>query len=203
MEQNSLSKHVYPDVQKTFVSFNSEHGHALANQVVQRFLKHEANYQLFTTAICFPTKKNWDKLNQAFREFYIEIRFINYIAKVIWRYARDFQTKHQRNEDHHLFSLDQPVHKDGSTMTYKDQLADDKKDKTSEGKNLLNQVEDYYLQKALKQLTCRQLRVLNSYFAHHFTQKEIACQLGISQQSVSKTLKNALDKVKNLYEKKC
>lgn len=202
MEQNLLTEHVYQDVRKTFESFKSEHGCALSNQVVQSFLHQQSNYQLFTTAICFPTKENWDKLDHAFKQFYIEVRFINYIAKVLWRYARDFRMKHQRNEEHHLFILDQPIYTEGSsTITYKDQLIDNSEDKAAEEESLLNQVEDCYLQEILKQLTDKQLRVLNNYFVQDITQKEIACCLNVSQQSVSKILKTALEKLKDLYNK--
>src|SRR5699024_45262 len=129
---------------------------------------------LFTTAICFPTEDNWQRLDQAFRQFYTEIRFINYIAKVLWRYAKDFRVKYQRDEARYLCMLDEPIQIKGesSAITYKDQLVDHRQDNTPKGETLLDQVEDLQLQKALKQLTDKQLRVLDGYYVHNMTQKE-------------------------------
>lgn len=201
MELHSLTDNVYPDAQRAFTSFTSKHGQALANDVVQRFLRQQSNYELFTKAICFPTEENWERLDRAFRQFYIEIRFINYIAKVIWRYARDFRSKNKRNEAHYLFILDQPILREKSAATtYKDQLVDDRENDTPEQESLLEQVEEYHLQEVLKQLTEKQLKILDSYFVYNITQKEIAYNLGVSQQSISKTMKAALNKLKNAYE---
>lgn len=203
MTLHSQIDRVHLNEQKEFISFKSKHEQALSNHVVQRFLSKQSHYQLFMTAICFPTEGNWDKLDREFRQFYIEIRFISYIAKVIWRYAKDLRIKNQRNGAHYLFILDQPIHKgESSTTTYKDQLIDDSGNDHSKEKNLLDQVEDFHLQEALKQLTDKQLRVLDSYYVYNITQKEIAYNLGVSQQSVSKTMKTALDKLKNIYEER-
>ncbi|GGJ97140.1 hypothetical protein GCM10007063_19440 [Lentibacillus kapialis] len=203
MDFNSLTRHVDSDAQTTFKTFTSQHSWALSNYVVQRFLSQESHYQLFTTAICFPTEDNWRKLDQAFRQFYMEIRFINYIAKVLWRYAKDFRIKKHRNATHYLPILDQPIQikEESSTITYKDQLLDHNGDDTSEAEGLLAQVEDLQLQKALTQLTDKQLKVLDSYYVHNMTQKEIARNLGVSQQSISKILKTSLDNLKECYQK--
>lgn len=203
MELNSLTKYVDSDAKTTFQAFTSQHSQALSNYVVQRFLSQESNYQLFATAICFPTEDNWRKLDQAFRQFYTEIRFINYIAKVLWRYGKDFRVKYQRDAARYLFILDEPIQIKGesSAISYKDQLADQSEDNTPKGESLFDQVEDLQLQKALKQLTDKQLKVLDSYYVHDMTQKEIAQHLGGSQQSISKILKTTLDKLKEFYSK--
>src|SRR5699024_11381841 len=132
------------DAQTTFQAFTSQHSQALSNYVVQRFLSQESNYQLFATAICFPTEDNWRKLDQAFRQFYTEIRFINYIAKVLWRYGKDFRVKYQRDEARYLCMLDEPIQIKGesSAITYKDQLVDHRQDSTLKEETILDQVED-------------------------------------------------------------
>lgn len=203
MNLRSFTLNVCSDGQTTFTSFQSKHGQALSNHVVQRFLSQEANYQLFTTAICFPTEENWENLDIKFRQFYMEIRFINYIAKVLWRYAKDFRVKNQRDNAHYLFILDQPIQMKGedSALTHKDQLVDHHGGHTPEKECLLDQVEDFRLQYALKELTEKQLSVLDRYYAYDMTQKEIAYDLGISQQSISKIMKTALAKLKYLHEK--
>src|SRR5699024_2804541 len=202
MELYSLTDNVCSDAQKALTSFQSKHGQALSNQVVQRFLSQASHYELFATAICFPTEDNWQRLDQAFRQFYTEIRFINYIERVLWGYAKDFRVKYERDEARYLCMMDKPIQIKGesSAITYKDQLVDHRQDNTPKGETLLDQVEDLQLQKALKQLTDKQLRVLDGYYVHNMTQKEIARSLGVSQQSISKIMKTALDKLKDLYE---
>src|SRR5699024_12504206 len=144
MKLHSSEEHVYPDAENVFASFKSRHGRALSNHVVKRYLEEQSHYQLFMTAICFPTEENWEKLDQSFRQFYIEIRFIHYIAKVLWRYAKDFRVKYQRDEARYLCMLDEPIQIKGesSAITYKDQLVDHRQDNTPKGETLLDQVED-------------------------------------------------------------
>lgn len=201
---HSPTDNIYPDAQKEFTSFKSKYGQALSNHVVKHFLDQQSNYRLFTTAICFPTEENWKRLDQSFRQFYIEIRFTHYIAKVLWRYARDFRSKRQRDGAHYLFILDQPIQdeKESSTVTYKDLLVSHNETDFQGGESLVDQVEGFNLQEALKQLTDKQLRVLSNYYVYYMTQKEIAYYLGVSQQSVSKTMETALDKIKDFYEGK-
>lgn len=202
MKRNLLADYAYPDVRTIFTLFESKHNHVLANHVIRRFLSYYPNYVLFTAAICFPTKENWGNLDQAFRQFYIEIRFIHYIAKVIRRYAKDFRMKSQRYNAHYLSILDQPVYKEESSIiTYKDQLEDEEKGVIIRERNLLGQVEDCRLLEALKKLTDKQLWMMNSYFVEFITQREIACCLDVSQQFVSKRIKTTLDRLKYLYEK--
>lgn len=199
-----LANTVYPDAQKQCTLFLSNHGNALSNHVVKQFFEQQSNYRLFTTAICFPTKENWERLDQSFRRFYIEIRFINYITKVLWRYARDFRSKSQRDESRYLTILDQPIQNKGEspTVTYKDQVTNDNESDVNLKGALLDKIGDSHLQEAIKQLTDRQLKVLDSYYVDNATQKEIAHYLGVSQQSVSKTVETALTKIKRLYEEK-
>jgi RNA polymerase sigma factor (sigma-70 family) len=122
---------------------------------------------------------------------------------VLWRYGRDFRIKNQHSRARYLLVLDQPIQKNGqpSTITYKDQLAEHNDNSTFEEESLLGQVENVQLKDALKQLTNKQLGVLDSYYVHYMKQEEIANNLGVSQQAVSKIMKTSLDKLRSQYEK--
>lgn len=198
---HSMISYACPDARKVLTLFQIKYDQALSHHIMQNFLRQKSNYQLFTTAVCFPTEENWERLDRAFRQFYIEIRFTRYLAKVIWRYARDFRTKDQRYAAHYLTILDQPINQEEASTTHKDQLADSRESVHSEEESLLNQVDDYRLQEALKQLTDKQLKVLNFYYAYHITQQEIAHQLGVSQQSISRTIDTTLHKLRKRFEK--
>jgi RNA polymerase sigma factor (sigma-70 family) len=200
MELHSLNDKLHPNTKKFRAEYDDQY---LSNHVVQRFLSKESNYQLFIKAMCFLTEESWEELDQSFRQFYTEIRFINYISKVLWRYGRDYRIKNQHNRARYLFILDQPIKTNGqpSTITYKDRLAEPKESSTSKEDSLLDQVENVQLKNALKKLTGKQLEVLDSYYVHNLKQEEIANNLGVSQQAVSKIMKTSLDKLRSQYEK--
>lgn len=70
-------------------------------------------------------------------------------------------------------------------------------DDNSSKRTLLKEV----LKKALqKELTLRQLEILNLYFYENLKQKEIALLLGIDKSAVSRHLKKAKLKLKNFLE---
>jgi len=199
MDLHSLNDEVHPDIK----NFKTEYEQYLSNHVVQRFLSEESNYQLFIKAMSFLTEESWEELDQSFRQFYTEIRFINYISKVLWRYGRDYQIKNQNSRARYLFILDQPIKINGqpTIITYKDQLAEHNDNSIPEKESLLDQVENVQLKEALKQLTVKQLKVLDSYYVHNMNQEEIANYLGVSQQAVSKIMKTSLDKLRSQFKK--
>lgn len=171
-------------------TFVSRHRKALANPIIQQFLKDETNYHHFVQTVSFPTKQRWQQLNRSFQRFYTEIRLIDYISKTLWRYAKDFRTQKERCR--YVLILDQPIDKEEG-LTHKDQLTNQGPKACREKTFILNLVEQPELYQALQTLTDRQLKLLDLYFCRDLTQKEIAHDWGVSQQSISKTFHKALD----------
>src|SRR5699024_7636853 len=118
--------------------------------------------------------EKWNRLDESFQNFYTKIRLTDYISKAIWRYAKDFHAKRNRNRLHYLLILDQPLQvKEGkSETTYKDQLiAKNNKSEEQKIQTLLEEIENHELYYHLKTLTNRQLKILDLYYLHGLTQK--------------------------------
>lgn len=190
----SIPNKVHQGASDRFNTFISEHHRILSNYIVQRFLNEEYCYRIFVEAICYPTRERWETLNKSFQDFYTEVRLTDYISKTLWRYARDYRAKSNRRSSRFLLILDQPLQgEDGkSVTTFKDQLESNENNSTRKSRTLLEEVENQWLYNHLKLLKCRQLKILDLYYLHSFTQKEISNYLNISQQSVSKTLNTTI-----------
>lgn len=181
------------DSEQRFFEFILNYDRALSNRLVQRFFSHEPNYRLFAKALCYSTEGDWEKLDHAFRKFYIEVRFVDYMNKVIWRFTRDFIDKSQRQRASQLLILNQPGwEKDLSAESYKKWLTYRDEDTSIQDQSLLSQVTNYRLYNFLNQLPERQYRILELYYMDALTQREIADLLGVSQQYISKTIRQNL-----------
>lgn len=193
------------EVDKKVRKLMQEYGAAFSNQVVKNFLDNEAYYRLFSNAILIPSSENQVRLNQAFRQYYMEIRFTYYLSQVIWRYARDFKAKKKTDETHYVLTMDQPVQRksDATSQTFKDQVPAEGKleEIVIEGKgHLLERIENPFLHEGLQQLTKKQLKVLELYFVHQLTHVEIAFLSGVSQQAVAKSMGQALRKLRSYFK---
>lgn len=198
----SIPYKVDEKAEQRFYEFVSRHEHHLANPVIKGFLNHENDYNLFVQAVCYPSPQNCDRLERAFQRFYIEIRLIHYLSKVLWRYAKDYRAKTNRRRSHYLLMLDRPVQSDEpSGMTYKSQLPDwgnvnDPASSYGHPPTLEESIENDQLFRGVRSLTQKQLKMLELYFLHDQSQKEIADAMGVSQQSVSKTMNHVFKKLK-------
>lgn len=187
-------------------TFTQQYEKALANRVVQNFLHSEEYYDLFVAAIRDPTPKNRQRLDQAFRQFYTEIRLLKYISTWLWRYTRDYNAKKKREYEHYLLIVDQPKGNEPDALTYGDHLASEVSDTFMEvmeqANNLLEHIGNVHLYHCLQQLTEKQRMTLQLYYLSNFTPREIASMSGISQQAVTKTLRVSIKKLRTCIEKR-
>lgn len=172
----------------------------ISNQMIESFLSYESHYQLFMETVCHPTKENQNQLNQAFKDFYNEIRFKKYISTTLWRYARDYLAKEKTERTRYLLKMDQPIQgqeSDGAKQSsYGDQLSAKEDHREMMVGRFLDRIENPELYGVLKQLTKKQLRILELSIFHHLNHSEIAVLLGISQQAVSKSIRQSLTKIR-------
>lgn len=172
--------------------------------MMESFLSQEHYHHLFLKTVSHPTQANKERLNYAFKDFYNEIRFKKYISTALWRHARDYLSKEKTERRYYLLKMDQPVggqEGDASQQTsYGEQNAAEHDQEVSQTSHLLDHIENPELYGALKHLTARQLRMLELYILHYLTHDEIAALLGVSQQAVSKTIKQSLAKIRERLE---
>lgn len=179
----------------------------LSNQLIHNFLKSEYCFQLYLDALYAPTIKNQLRLNKAFQDYYSEIHLIRYISKTLSRYAKDFLLKEGRNQKHYLLLIDKPMQpqdSDEKQITYGDLLVDDSGSveyKITKNGQLSDHIENRKLYGSLKELTQRQLLILNLRYYHNLTINDIASYLDITKQAVSKTQRQALSKLRKHMEK--
>lgn len=199
-----LEKKIDSILKEKFQAFHLEYEHALSNPIIKNFLRNENYYQLFINAIYFPSQENIKRLDNSFRIFFSEIRLIYYISKHLTYFARHYNSKISKKSNIFLLILDQPLKSnDSNEATYKD-LIDVSCDVVLEiitAKNrLLDAIQSPVLHKAFKQLTNRQINILEFYYINGYNLSEIAKILNISQQAVSKTFRKALQKLKEYIQ---
>ncbi|MCP3029161.1 sigma-70 family RNA polymerase sigma factor [Halobacillus sp. A5] len=144
----------------------------------------QKNTSVFAAAINKPSTKNCRYVNPLYDPEQIEARFVNYVTTALWRQAKDYHKKrysHQQSinvEDIEMISADEDVIQH---LTERD---------------LFESLENKELYRAVKKLTDRQQYVLYTYAVERFTFQEIADQLEVSQQSVSKTYRRMMTKLR-------
>lgn len=79
--------------EERFKAFLYRYHDVSTNRLVQGFLSEKHHYDLFVEAVYDPSEENRQKVDQAFQQFCMEVRFVDYISKVLWRYARDYREK--------------------------------------------------------------------------------------------------------------
>lgn len=174
--------------------------------MVQDFLKQKQHFQLFQKTIRHPSQENQQRLNEAFQNYYAEIHLTKYISQTLSRYAKDFLAKERTGQNHYLLTLDKPVpskEDEGKQITYAEWISDetDSVESKLEGKGqLLDHIESKKLYEGLIGLTHRQFMILNLHFFCNLSYNEIAYHLGITKQAVSKTMGQALGKLRKHFE---
>lgn len=99
-------------------------------------------------------------------------------------------------ESYHYVSLDLPLSSEGeSAATIGDLIGSDEDDY----QNVDNRLD---LEEALAQLKAEEKAVLLLAYHNGKSQRDIACQLGVSQMSVSRIQKRAIEKLKRLLEQR-
>ncbi|MED0676544.1 sigma-70 family RNA polymerase sigma factor [Aneurinibacillus thermoaerophilus] len=194
-------KESYPDLEAIFTAFLIQHKHELSNRVIDSFLSNTEYYKLFVDAVCIPTLHHRKKLDEAFQQFFTEIRLIHYISKLISRVSRDCYLKEKKR---HSYSLAPFCDISLDTNRPEYEVADKEEEVIDivvrNTRHLLEHVSNPSLYKALQQLTRRQLDILELHFLHHLTHTEIGQVLGISRQSVAKSYNKAIRTLRLFYK---
>lgn len=191
---------MYENGAKEGLSLNSHMNNHISNQMIQSFLNYEPHYQLFIKTIDNPTHENQKRLNRSFKDFYNEIRFKKYISTAIWRHARDCLSKEKRERTRYLLIMDQSIGNQEKGASYGEQVAIEDNQEDVQADHLIDHIENPELYVILRHLTKKQLQVLDLYILHQLTHREIASLLDVSQQAVSKTIRQSLAKIRDRLE---
>lgn len=168
------------------------------NPIISRFLEDPENKRLYTQAVNEPTSKNKQILDEAFKHFFVRVKVIHYISRLIAGYSVDFDKRIRKNEQQ-LLSLDALFHNGQTTLL--DMLAAGDVIKDAE---LVQEEDGHYeelfenevLQQAFQELKPLQREVLVYSFFYGYRNKDIAKRLAISEQRVSYNKKRGLELLK-------
>lgn len=183
--------------------FLKEHSKAMKNPVLEGFLRDSENLNLVLTMLSSPTKENNKKLDEAFKGFLVEIRLVKYLSQVIRYRHLNLNKSFQKHRYRFPLYLDQEVKE--SSEDYSVRVIDTipssgETFENNKPEHLEDLVGDEKLYRVLRSLTGRQKEVLNLYYLEGFNDREISEKFFVSQQSIAKTRRSAMVKVRNLLK---
>lgn len=177
-----------------FRNFIQENKAFLNNPVIKEFLSNKANYNLLRQSICNPTCQNKEQLDLAFRGYYFNIRFTAYISSTIYYHAINLDKKIRQINYRFPITLDQPVNEE-SEISIKDMTVYHE-DFELKSDDILDYITDLNIYKAIKRLTPNQRNILYLVYIKGLTDSETAEYLKKSQQTISKSRKQALKRIR-------
>ncbi len=189
---------------KKLKQFHIENKSQLQNEVIKSFLKQEKNEQLLSKSLNNPTPNNIEKLDKAFKEYYLKLKIIKYISSLIHFYTIDFDKKNNQVNRRFMLMLDAPVYESENNSTA---LIDVQPSKYSTEKDFFDSMQTFQdtiesseLYNAYQKLTSKQKEVLDLIYIHQYNTKEVARLYKESPQNISNIHKRALNKIKEQLE---
>ncbi len=179
-------------------NFLKENVNFVKDPIIQNFLQ-KNNLLLLEEALYAPSKENQKRLDDAFREFYSEIRIKKYLSNLIYFNSILFDKNLRKNKEGHPLILDAPIQGSDEDTPLIEIFTSNKWTIDSfalEKENNLDElISEPILYKAIKSLTSTEKTILDYAYIHNMSDVNIAKIRGVSQQAISKTRKKALLKL--------
>lgn len=164
------------------------------NPIIKDFLNDLNNYKLLLRNITDPSSSNKTLLDEAFKNFFFEVRFTTYISSLIRYSSIDFDKKERKIQKKAALILDDTFNNIKFNMTTQESSLDD-----AEIENITS---SSLLYKGLLLLTKKEKEVLEESYIMSLSDTEIARKKNVSQQAISKTRTKALKKLREFLTKK-
>ena len=168
----------------------------IESHVFSRFLEEEGNIVIYFKYLREPSKKNAIELNETYKKFERQMIVRGYLKKTIEYEARRFDKK-IRNAEKETVSLDKVV--DGTEITISELLIDEESSLAYEvifNRDLNEFFEDVSLIKCIASLTEKQKKVVYMLYVMELSEKEVAKQMNVTQQAISKVHRAAIKKIR-------
>lgn len=190
-----------PELKQYVEKFMNDHPALLSNPVIINFLKEEKNVHLLIQAMRCPTKENIAYLDEAFREFYLKIRWIAFASQLLYYGSIDYDKKHRKDRERYPLILDKPLQGDQENDGVLVDLIPSKELSIEEmiiekGKSLEEICGHPFLLQAIKELTKKEKEIIKLAYIEDLTDKKIAEKLDVSPQAIFKTRKKAIHKLR-------
>ncbi|UPK44915.1 sigma-70 family RNA polymerase sigma factor [Paenibacillus pabuli] len=196
----------YPthSVTAQFEEYKHQNPALFHNRVVLNFFEQEKHRKLLLESMNGEDGKE-EELNEAFRKYFFQFRFINYVTSSLKFMSIDQMRRNQRYATRNVLIYDRPSSDESSTcigetmsgyQTSVDSLESDERSMFfQEG------FADEHVESAFESLTDKQKHVTTLYYGQGYHDHEIASRLQVSQQAIAKTRNTALKKMKSVIEK--
>ena len=162
----------------------------IKNPIIKSFLANAKNLYLVEKAILYPTDCNMKMVDETFQSHYIKVQKIKYVSNLIYFYSLDFDKKRRRLHDRFLLIVDEGL--TGTGIARNDERIEE---------GLLDMVEDEQLFQSLKNLTDKQLLILEMIYVKDCSIKAIAETLQTTPQNISNLHRKALKKLHQMLIK--
>ena len=181
--------------------FYRHYPHLKQHKAVDSFISQPKHQILLKDFIRHPSSRKEDRLNEAFKAHYFDIRFTSYVSSSLYYHSVNFDKRTRKYNERHPLTLDnQGDEGDGSLIDLVPDPSPDIAPFTNYS-TLAECLESEELLRAFKTLTDKQQNILDLAYLQELTDTEIAKILGVSQQAVSKTHRKALRTLKFNLEK--
>lgn len=168
----------------------------LNSSIFESFILIKKNKEMYRLYKNEPTLVNKERLEEAFIAHTKEFLAISYLKKVIYFESRRFDKKRRELENKQLVILNAPTE---NNLTLLDMLVDENSESyfnlTLET-CLEEVITDSLLIKAVRSLSERQKEILYYRYVLDYSDTMIAKKYNISQQSITKSHRKALQKLK-------
>jgi RNA polymerase sigma factor (sigma-70 family) len=175
----------------------------LQNPIIKSFLNIPENMDLLKEVINKPTDILRKKLDEAFKEYYFNIRFTTYLSQAIYFNAINYDKKIKLFSDRNQSILDRPL-KGDQNGTLIDFLTSAEWKKGQEvqitSSNIGDHLTSQILFDGIQRLTENQRQLLSLAYIYGMNDSEISIYLNKSQQAVSRSHRKALGKLKEIIE---
>ena len=180
---------------KKIKKFEDENIELLQNDIVTSFLKQPLNKQSYLKAISEPTKENMKDLDNKFKQFYFNIRFVSHISSTLHFNSINFDKRQRKLQSRFHRSLNKNSDNEGEENKYldiPDENANISLNTLLSKEDITKQISCPKLYDALNRLTPKQKQIINLAYVNELNDTEISILLGKSQQAISKMHKKAL-----------
>lgn len=169
------------------------------NKIMRKFFEIDENKALFILSL-FSHIDVKEQLDNKFREFYFQYRFISYICTHIFYESVHFDKKIRKTNARENLVLDQPVEYDSSPLIEMIPAEQSETDLTKveaiSMQGFLDNLSSDQLFDAYKHLTNRQQEILFMTYVKNMKDMEIANHFSVTIQAISKTRIKAIEQLR-------
>lgn len=185
---------------ENIVDFKVKNKSFFSEPVVKNFFKSSPeNEALLKRMIENNDEEAAQILDYKFRKYYYKYRIISYISTLSYNLSIDFDIQQRKRKQRFQLLLDNPNTNLFSKIYNENDLTDEII--YNGNYNLTDYFGDEKLVDALMKLTPKERKIIELIFIHQLKQKDIAKLLNETPQSIAKTKKASLNKLKKLLSR--